>query len=26
MGRQRSVMTALFPPLTADLRTFYLPR
>lgn len=26
LGRQRSVMTALFPPLTADLLTFYLPR
>jgi predicted N-acetyltransferase YhbS len=25
LGRQRELMTALFPPLTADLLTFYLP-
>lgn len=25
LGRQRELLTALFPPLTADLLTFYLP-
>jgi GNAT superfamily N-acetyltransferase len=25
LGRQRELMTVLFPPLTADLLTFYLP-
>lgn len=25
LGRRRELMTALFPPLTADLLTFYLP-
>lgn len=25
LGRQRALLTALFPPLTADLLTFYLP-
>ena len=25
LGRQREVLTALFPPLTADLVTLYLP-
>lgn len=25
LGRQREALTALFPPLTADLLTFYLP-
>lgn len=25
LGRQRRLMAALFPPVTADLLTFYLP-
>ena len=25
LGRQRDVMAALFPPVTSDLLTFYLP-